>query len=157
MNPDIDRKLYGPPRSIDIQKEAVLVFFCSQRRPSRNVASCCQCLKAGGPKGVRSHGLASVFWLSRRAETEVPNRRSSVTNASPRLAANQICLNQRNSPFPYVQIRAVIVKTCVCLVSEVNRKLSRMGVAKQGETCYQDCFDAHIRSCHLGDFWLNRL
>lgn len=39
VNPDIDREISGPARSIDIQKQTVLVFFCSERWPCRNVAS----------------------------------------------------------------------------------------------------------------------
>lgn len=53
MDPDVDRKLFGSTRSIDIEKQTVLVFFCSEGWICRNVASSCQCLEAGGPKGVR--------------------------------------------------------------------------------------------------------
>lgn len=152
MNPYVDGKVFGPTRSIDIQKQTVLVFFCSEGWKCGNVASSCQCLKAGGPKGVRQHGPASMFRLSRGAETKVSNRRSSITNASSRLAACNICLNQRNPPFPYVQICAVIIYTCVFLVSEVNGEMSGVRVAKQGEPCYQKRFDMHIRI--LGAFFL---
>lgn len=64
-------------------------------------------------------------------------------------------LNQRNPPFPYVQIRTVIVNTSVFLVSEVNGEVSGMGVAKQGEACYQNCSDAHIRSYYTGLSWVS--
>lgn len=156
MNPDVDRKLFGSTRSIHIQKQTVLVYSCSEGWKCRNVTSSCQCLKAGGPKGVRQHGPASMFGLSRGAETEVSNRRSSITNASSRSAASHICLNPGSPPFPYVQICAVIIYTCVFLVSEVNGEMSGMGVAKQGEPCYQKRFDVHIRSFLLGLSWVSK-
>lgn len=64
-------------------------------------------------------------------------------------------LDQRNPPFPHVQIRAVIVNTCVFLVSEVNGEVPRMGMAKQGKTCYENRLDTHIESCHIGLSWVN--
>lgn len=67
-----------------------------------------------------------------------------------------MCLNQRNLPFPYVQIRGVIVNTCVFFVPEVNGEVSGMGLAKQGETCYQNCFDAHVNCCYVVLSWVSK-
>lgn len=70
-----------------------------------------------------------------------------------RLAACRACLNQQNSPLPRVQIRAVIVDTCVFLVSQINGDIRGTDMAEQGETCYQDCFNMHIGRCRVDSSW----